>query len=84
MRSNRDSLTFSSPFWHPLNLSSEERILIGSLSENLHKSISPFLQSFFRATNIQLVNGRNSTETMLIQISYGLRLEDVFVLDSQV
>lgn len=79
LNSKKDSTIFLSPFWQPISSSRGEKVLIASVDESLHQTIRPLLKGLFRANTVEMVNGPSRNETTVIQISYGLRLADVFV-----
>ena len=76
----RDSITLLSPFWHPFHPNKEEKMIVSLLGKNFHQSMSELLRNLFRAGNVQLVDSHKLTEATVIQISYGLRIEDIFIL----
>jgi hypothetical protein len=76
---NKDSLTFLSPFWHPFSASKGEKTLIALLGQSSHQDMRPLLQNLFRANSIHMTDGPNENEIIVVQISYGLKLEDFFI-----
>lgn len=72
----------SSPFWNPISSANEEKVVIASLPSGHGDKLRNFVEGMFTGQSITFIETQPPEQVMLVQVSYGLQLWEVFKMPS--
>ena len=81
-REQKDFLYLSPPFWRPLSNATGEKLVVVACDDQSKFDLKSILDTRNSSTNEVFVTSQDADSISIIQISYGLRLRDVFLFPS--
>jgi hypothetical protein len=74
----QNDLFMTAPYWYPRMLGAEDKGLIVLLGKE-QPHMKAFFEGRFGAGRTRFVEGQNTSRATLVQISYGLKMQDLFL-----